>query len=324
MSESPEARAQTLLATFQEGGRGRPLGDLRKALAAVFASQGIEEAEIEAQRLLEAHVTPHGLYPGLGSTDPLPAAAGPALAADIARRLNREPLAYILGRQAFWTLALKVTPDALIPRTDSETVVEAALEGIGLDRDGRPRNGGASRKHAPLRCLDIATGSGAILLALLIELPEALGVGTDISAAALAIAQTNLVDNALAGRAGFVQTRWADGLAGPFDVIVANPPYIASPVIETLAPEVRDFEPRAALDGGPDGMAAYPALLAQARRLLKPSGVACFEIGYDQGARARRLAAAAGFPAAEILQDLAGRDRVLRLVAPQASPPRRS
>ncbi len=220
----------------------------------------------------------------------------------IERRERREPLSHILGSVGFWTLDLHVTRDVLTPRADTETIVEAALEAI-------------DDRTAPLRLLDIGTGSGAIALALLSELPNARAVATDISAAALKVARGNAERNGLAGRIDCVETRWADGLDGPFDLVVSNPPYVATAVIDTLEPEVRAFEPHMALDGGEDGLDPYPHLIAEARRLLSPEGQAVFEIGYDQGEAALRLARDAQAKA-ELRQDLAGRDRALVLHFP--------
>lgn len=258
---------------------------------------GIEEAADDARRLLEAAsgLSQAGVIAGLN--DPLAPSEAERFEALIARRVSREPLSHILGGVGFWTLDLAVSADVLTPRADTETVVEAALSAL-------------PDKTAPLRILDIGTGSGAIALAVLSELPNARAVATDLSEKALAVAQTNAARCALADRIDFVRTRWADGLEPAFDLVVSNPPYIASAVIETLEPEVRDFEPRLALDGGTDGLDPYPHLLAEARRLLSPSGVAVFEIGFDQGAAALALAKAAG-GAAELRQDLAGRNRAL-------------
>jgi release factor glutamine methyltransferase len=148
-------------------------------------------------------------------------------------------------------------------------------------------------------------------LALLSELPNSTGIATDISTAALAVARQNADRIGLAGRLELRETSWADGVEGAFDLVVANPPYIASAVINTLEPEVRDHEPRLALDGGADGLQPYPRLLREARRLLRPGAIAVFEIGYDQGSAALTLASAAGAQDACLRQDLAGRDRAL-------------
>ena len=268
------------------------------AATARLAAAGIEDARDEAKRLLR-----HAL--GLDAAGMLSrgdrglsedeAARFEAL---VARREAREPLSQIIGSVGFWTLDLIVTRDVLTPRPDTEAVVEAALASL-------------PDRAAPWRILDIATGSGAIALALLSELPNANAIATDISAAALKVAKANAARNGLEGRIAFTRTSWADGVEGPFDLLVSNPPYIAPEVIETLEPEVRTFEPRLALDGGKDGLEPYPHLIAEARRLLAPGAGAFFEIGHDQGKAALALAQAAGVTAPRILADLAGRDRVL-------------
>lgn len=270
---------------------------LRRA-AERLAAAGLEDAREEARRLLAAAgpLTSAQLITSLN--DAQPADEAERLNALVDRRASREPLSHILGTVGFWTLELEVTPDVLTPRPDTETVVEAALEAV-------------SDRSAPLRMLDMGTGSGAILLALLSELPSATGLATDISPAALAVAQRNAGRNGLVDRISFAETSWADGVEGPFDLVVSNPPYIASTVIETLEPEVREHEPRLALDGGPDGLGPYPHLLAEAKRLLAPGGLAVFEIGYDQGEAALQLAGASGAVEASLRQDLAGRDRAL-------------
>ena len=272
---------------------------LLKAATTRLAAAGIEDAREDARALLR-----HAL--GLdaagmiarGVTAPLSEGEAARFEALIARREAREPLSQIIGSVGFWTLDLIVTRDVLTPRSDTETLVRAAL-------------GRITDRSAPLKILDIATGSGAIALALLSELPNAHAVATDISPAALEIAKANAARNQLSGRIRFLETGWADGVDGPFDLLVSNPPYIAPEVIATLEPEVRDFEPLLALDGGQGGLAPYPHLLNEARRLLNPGGHALFEIGHDQGAPVLELARAAGFRTARRLADLAGHDRVL-------------
>jgi release factor glutamine methyltransferase len=268
-----------------------------RAAAAALKAAGIEEAADDARRLLEHASTLSRAELIASLNDPQPPEEAVRFDAWVARRVSREPLSHILGGVGFWTLDLIVTADVLTPRADTETLVEAALAAL-------------PDKAAPLRILDIGTGSGAIALALLSERPNARAIATDLSEAALAVAQINAKRCGLSDRIDFVRTRWADGLEPEFDLVVSNPPYIASAVIETLEPEVRDFEPRLALDGGTAGLDPYPHLFAEARRLLSPGGVAVFEIGYDQGAAALALAKAAGGQA-EVRQDLAGHDRAL-------------
>lgn len=272
--------------------------DALRAAADRLAAAGIDDPREEARRLLAAAgpLSQSEMITSLGSPQPHDEAA--RFDALVQRRAAREPLSHILGCVGFWTLELEVNSDVLTPRPDTETVVEAALDGV---RDRR----------APLRCLDIGTGSGAIVLALLSELPNATGLATDLSAAALAVARRNADRNGLGERLTVLETSWADGVEGRFDLVVSNPPYIASAVIETLEPEVKVFEPRLALDGGASGLDPYPHLLREARRLLAPRGRGVFEIGYDQGSAAHRLAQEAGASLTEVRRDLAGHDRVL-------------
>ena len=224
------------------------------------------------------------------------------------RRLAGEPVARILGHKEFWGLSLQLSPATLVPRPDTETVVELALEIL--------RAGASDR---PLRIADLGTGSGAILLALLAELPQAQGIGTDISTAALQTAAANAARAGLAKRAGFVACDYASGLCGPFDLIVSNPPYIRSADIAGLAIEVRDHDPPAALDGGPDGLDAYRVLIPQAADRLAPGAALVVEAAQGQSADIEALMKAAGLMAAwPIKADLAG---VRRAVAGQKLPP---
>ena len=216
----------------------------------------------------------------------------------IARRAAHEPVAYIRGYQEFFGLGFRVTPDVLIPRGDSEVLVEAAL---------------AARPDA-CRVLDLGTGSGALLLALLSELPQAQGTGIDRSVAALSVATGNARALGLADRAqlrlgDWTQQGWSDGL-GKFDVILANPPYVEDAA--ELAPSVRAFEPAQALFAGPDGLDDYRVLLPQLPGLLAPQGIAVVEIGYRQAEAVTALAAQAGLDAV-LHHDLGDRPRALEL-----------
>jgi release factor glutamine methyltransferase len=193
---------------------------------------------------------------------------------------------------------LRVTPDVLSPRPDTETVVDAALR--------------AFPEHRAFDMADLGVGSGAILLAVLSERPRARGLGTDVSHEALAVARENAANLDLGGRATFLRTSWAGGLGdGAFDLVVANPPYIPSAVIDTLDKEVREHDPRLALDGGPDGLDAYRELAPEVLRVLKPGGVFALEIGHDQAGAVTSLMAAAGAGELRTLVDHAGRDRVV-------------
>lgn len=218
------------------------------------------------------------------------------------RRLAHEPVARIIGIKEFWSLPLKVDPAVLVPRPDTETVVECAL-------DAMTSTGGRNRA---LRLLDIGTGSGALLLALLSELPQSSGVATDISPAALAVARGNAESLSLSGRCGFVACDMAAALHGPFDLIVSNPPYIVSGDIASLAPDVREFDPRVALDGGADGLTAYRAIAADTKRLLAPKGMLVVELGIGQEAAVTELLRAAGLTVPRpARKDLGGLPRAL-------------
>jgi release factor glutamine methyltransferase len=214
------------------------------------------------------------------------------------RRERREPIAHILGRKGFWSVMLNVGPDVLTPRPDTELVVIAALERLEPGK--------------PARILDLGVGSGAILLALLTERPAARGLGVDISEEALAVARENASNLGLASRAALLRGDWTAGLEDDgFDLVVSNPPYIRSAEIPALDPEVRQYEPLAALDGGPDGLDAYRVLAPEILRVLKPGGGFVVEIGHDQGAAVTSLFEAAGAVEVELRQDLGDRDRVV-------------
>ncbi|MBO9581784.1 MAG: peptide chain release factor N(5)-glutamine methyltransferase [Sphingobium sp.] len=211
------------------------------------------------------------------------------------RRLQREPIAQIIGRRDFWSLTLKVTRDVLVPRPDTETLIEAAIDHFG------PREG-------PERILDLGTGSGALLLAALDLWPKATGLGIDVSPAALAVALENAEATGIAPRAHFRAGDWAAGITERFDLILCNPPYIRDDAM--LSPDVADYEPRLALFGGPDGLGAYRVLAGQIGELLAPGAVALFEIGFDQGETAGNLFRDAQLKVA-LRRDLAGNARCL-------------
>ncbi len=217
----------------------------------------------------------------------------PAFAALLDRRLGGEPVAYITGTRDFWTIALHVTPDVLIPRPDSETLIEAALAHFA-DR-------------APATVLDLGTGSGALLLAALDQWPDARGLGVDASPGALAVARGNAMRLGLADRAAFQSGDWAQGVDGPFDLLLINPPYIAS-----TAPLSGDVlcEPGSALFAGAEGLDDYRRIAPDLPRLIAPGGMAAIEIGYDQRASVSALLHDAGL-AVRVLRDLAGHDRCL-------------
>ena len=281
---------------------GQTVETARRALAARFRTSSIDTAELDARMLAGAAL-------GLDLTGII-AAASRLVTADEAvrleqftsRRLEGEPVARILGLKEFWGLPLQLSAATLVPRPDTETVVELALE------MSRARPG----PHRSLRVADIGTGSGAILLALLSELPEAHGIGTDVSVAALATASDNAARLGFGDRAAFVACDYAAALSGRFDLIVSNPPYVRSAEIMDLATEVRDHDPLGALDGGGDGLDAYRALIPQAARLLAPDGVLAVEVGHDQSGDVSNLMAAAGLmPGVPPKADLAGIPRAV-------------
>jgi release factor glutamine methyltransferase len=284
---------------------------LRREVAALLESAfrvaGREGTPGLDARLLVAHALgrdPQGLAL-IGATTVTEAERESALVL-ARRRMAGEPVARILGRREFWGLDLALSEATLVPRPDTETLVEAALAFVDA----------AGRREAPLSILDLGTGSGAILLALLTELPQASGLGIDLSGRAVATATANAGILGLAGRARFAACDWAAGVTAHFDLVVSNPPYIESAAIAGLSAEVRDHDPRLALDGGPDGLDAYRAILAALPRLLAEGGGAFLEVGRGQAAAVAQLAAPCGF-ATRPHVDLAGIERVVELFAPE-------
>ena len=266
-------------------------------VAARLAAAGIEDARSEAWLLLAA-ASGRARAALMAGSDSLSSAQEARLDALVRRRCAREPVAYVLGEKEFWSLRFEVGPAVLIPRPETETVVEAVLAQLP-DRERR------------LRLLDLGVGSGCLLLALLSELPRATGFGIDDSSAALAVARRNAHRLGLAARASFRQGRWGEGVADRFDVVVSNPPYVAESEWAALQPEIREFEPRAALVAGPDGLASYRALAPDCARLLAQDGLCALEIGFGQGDAVAALLAAHGLVVVERLRDLAGIERCL-------------
>ena len=216
----------------------------------------------------------------------------------LARRVAREPVSHILGRKGFWKIILQVNRDVLTPRPDTETVVEFVLRDFPED--------------AAWSILDLGVGSGAILLSLLAERPAAKGLGIDVSEEALAVARDNAAHLGLAGRLALLRGDWTQGLTDDsFDLVVSNPPYIATDVIAGLEPEVRDYEPRIALEGGPDGLDAYRLLAPEILRVLKPGCRFAVEIGYDQKDAVEALFREAGAAGVQTVRDLSDLDRVV-------------
>ena len=279
----------------------------RRTLAESFRAAGLDSPELDA-RILVGHAL------GLGQATL--AAAGArildheernAIDALACRRLAREPVARITGVKEFWSLKLSLSPATLVPRPETETVVEAALAAIdALGPRARVR-----------RIADLGTGSGALLLALMSELPGAFGIGTDISLQALAAARANAQRLGVTPVA-FIACDMAAALGGPFDLIVSNPPYIRSGDIDALAPEVRDFVPRLALDGGADGLDCYRAIAAAVPALLAPHGVLAVELGAGEAPAVAALFSAAGLALRPPRTDVHGVPRALLATKPQA------
>lgn len=263
--------------------------------AGQLAAAGIPNPRLEA-RLLLAHAA--GLPTEAILRDSGQVVDAPRFGALLARRAAREPLALILGRQEFWSLSFAVSPATLIPRADSETVVEAALAAL-------------PDRMAPLRVLDLGTGTGCLLLALLHERPAAWGVGVDLSPDAARLAARNADALGLVARAAFVCADWDAPLHGRFDLVLSNPPYVETGAIAGLMPEVARHEPFRALDGGADGLAAYRRILARLPVLLAPGGVAVLELGEGQAGPVGALAAATGLHHVSCAQDLAAIDRAI-------------
>jgi release factor glutamine methyltransferase len=276
---------------------------LIRTAATGLAAAGIDATRREAWLLLE-HASGRGRA-GLiaAGSEPL---AGPAAARFrtlVERRRQREPIAYILDEKEFWSLPFHLGRAVLTPRPESETVVEAALRHM-------------AHRDAPRRILDLGTGSGCLLLALLGELPGAFGVGVDLDPAAAGIARANARRFGLDHRAGFVRASWGQALAGSFDLIVSNPPYVRAGDWPGLAPEIRRFEPIGALLAGADGLDAYRALAPDAARLAAAAGTVCLEHGPGQGPAVRAIMSAAGLRPIEWREDLAGHERVQILAKP--------
>jgi release factor glutamine methyltransferase len=285
------------------------IAQARRTLTEQFRAAGLDTPELDA-RLLVGHAL--GLdHTALAteSSRALEPRESETLATLTSRRMAHEPVARILGVKEFWGLALRLNAATLVPRPETETIMEAALAAV---------DAGGSRTRA-LTLADLGTGSGALLLALLSELPNARGVATDINPAALAIARDNAGRHGLASRATFVAGDFGAALKGGFDLVVVNPPYIARADIAALAPEVQ-YDPRLALDGGPDGLACYRALALDARRLLAPAGTMVLELGIGQAGAVTGLMAAAGLTPGSTRADLAGIPRALSVSVATMTP----
>ena len=289
----------------------RTTRDMLRVATAFLDHAGTPDAATDARRLV-AHALGIDREMLLREPDLKPDPTSlTRLVALLARRAAHEPVARIIGARAFYGLSLALGPATLDPRPDTETVVTiACLLATHMDR----------ADDGPLRILDLGTGSGAIALALLSALPDSEAVATDISPATLDVARRNASDHGLTGRIRVLASHWLDQVEGTFHLIVANPPYIPTADIAGLAPEVRSWDPLAALDGGPDGLDAYRAILTGIGRVLAPGGWAVFEVGAGQAASVSELATAHGLSTAPLtwapLRDLGGTIRCVVAATP--------
>jgi release factor glutamine methyltransferase len=268
-----------------------------------LTTAGIDNARFEARLLLAKACGLSTEQLVARGRDPVPAHVVASLRTLTARRVQREPMAYILGEREFWGLTFKVSPAVLVPRPDSETLVEAA---VALLPD----------RARPLRIVDLGVGSGCLLLTLMREFPNARGVGMEVSADALDVAQANAESLGVAERVclekgDWRQPGWEEKLAGPFDLLISNPPYIEADAIAQLMPEVARFEPRLALDGGRDGLAAYRIIAQAAPKLVVRGGLVLVEAGQGQAFDISHLFTQAGLRMERLWQDLAGVDRIV-------------
>ena len=268
-----------------------------------FKAARLDSPAIDARLLLEAAT---GATRADILADPhriIPLEQREIFATYIERRLTREPVARIIGRKGFWKLLLALDPHVLVPRPETECIVDMILK--------------STTQYQPLVMADLGVGSGAILLSVLAERPAARGIGTDISHEALSVARDNAANLGLGGQCSFLRTSWGQGLDNEqFDIIASNPPYIPSHVIDELEPEVRVHDPRLALDGGPSGLDAYEQLGPETMRLLKPGGTVYLEIGYDQSEAVESIMNQCGFEDVTTFLDLSNLPRVVRARRP--------
>jgi release factor glutamine methyltransferase len=291
---------------------GAPTTNARAILAAAvrrLAGAGVDDAAGDARALFVAATGIDRLALLVDPDRPVDGDAALRFAAMVDRRAGREPVHRILGAREFWGLPFRLSADTLEPRPDSETIVAAALDAV------------ADRRTAALRVLDLGTGTGCLLLALLSELPAAWGLGTDRAAGAALTARANARALGLDRRASFLVADWTAPLAGRFDLVVSNPPYIPDATIQTLAPEVRDHDPRAALAGGPDGLAPYRIIAADLPRILAAGGSAVFEVGSGQADDVARIGRGAGLDVASVRADHGGVARAVVLRAGDGGTP---
>lgn len=269
-----------------------------RAAAARLRAAGLDTPDLDARVLaLEAFGLDHAAFLGQGG-EQAPREGLDRLESMTARRAVGEPVARILGRREFWGLDFRLSPATLVPRPDTETVVQAALDAV-------------KAKPGPLTILDLGTGTGCLLLAILSERGDAAGIGVDRSAEAAATARENAEALGLGDRASFLVGDWASAIDARFDLVVSNPPYIAAGDIGGLDLDVRAHDPRLALDGGDGGLDAYAVITREAPRLLAPGGALALELGAGQAAGVSRLAADAGLSQPRVTNDLAGIARAL-------------
>lgn len=268
-------------------------------VAAFLAAAGVDAAREDARALLLAAAELSRLDLAMAPHAPLTPQHAQRLSRYAARRAAREPVSRILGERGFWTLDLFVAPHVLDPRPDTETVIEVILALL------------AERKGEPFRILDLGAGSGAIVCALLSELPAATAVAVDVSAHACVATLDNLARCGLGSRARVLRGRWAEALAGSFDIVVSNPPYVRAGDIAGLDPEVRLHDPALALDGGADGLDCYRAIIDDLPRILAPNGLVAFEVGAGQAVSVAALLGAQGFAIDRIGRDAGGHERAV-------------
>jgi len=277
--------------------KGATLQSAWREIRKQFTDAGIDTPTLDARLLVQSvlGLTHEELL--MRPHQPLTPEQESTLASYTARRLKHEPVSRILGKRGFWKSFFKVTPATLDPRPDSETLIEAALKHVD--------------KNKPLTILDLGTGTGCLLLSLLQELPQATGIGVDISAEAIDVAKENAESLGLTDRASFMSIDWNELQATPFDIVISNPPYIALAEEENLAPEVRDYDPATALFGGADGLDCYRDIVRLLPRVLKLDGLLFLEIGATQAKDVKGITGQAGLTMLHTIADLAGHDRCL-------------
>lgn len=280
------------------GGTARTVGEWINLAADILREADVEDPRREARLLFELATGTEPLEQ-IAQGRSVPAEVGDFMSL-VRRREKKEPMAHLSGRKGFWTLDIEVTPDTLIPRGDSETLVEAVL-------DLRPD------RSAVANVLDLGCGTGCLLLAVLSEYPHAFGVGLDRVPAAVALARRNASRNALDGRAAFVAGSWTQSLRGRFDVVLSNPPYIPTPDLDTLMLDVRRYEPFSALNGGADGLDDYRRIIPALTELLAPDGLAVLEIGVGQEESVPAIARGVGLAVFDVRRDLGGVPRAVML-----------